>query len=81
MNFTTVSIISTFFGSLPEKERLPPAAVSARGCGLNIKFTMIRVNVHYDVGGDRSLFTKIISHLVLERISKLRQHWRFCHVS
>ena len=29
MNITTVSIISTFFGLLPEKEHLPPAAVGA----------------------------------------------------
>ena len=58
MNFTTVSMISTFFGSLPEKEHLPPAAVGAHGCGLNIKFNVMQVNVRYDVGGNRSLITK-----------------------
>ena len=58
MNFTTVSMISTFFASLPEKEPLPPAAIGAHGCALNIKFTMMRVNVRYNVGGDCSLIIK-----------------------
>ena len=47
-------MISTFFGSLPEKKHLPSAAIGARGCALNIKFTMMWLNVRHDVGGDRS---------------------------
>ena len=81
MNFTTASLISTFFGSFTEKKRLPLAAVGAGGRALNTKFTMMQVNVCYNVGGDCSLITKMMSHLVLGRISQPWQQCRLCHVS